>query len=411
MEKAYKKIFNIAEIEKDVVLQLFGGAILLGFLVNFNIWESNSYTNINTSVEYGAAACWPFFQNCTDFYFMTARPYGYIQNTIFMAMLGVIFTGAYALISRKFTLAHTCILILFLWEAFFLLMSYRFNSNYYYYHVAFCLIFLFLPHKKFFGALSVVLFYFLSTASKIHESWTLGSYFSAMQTDLPIFPDGTSIIWTNMLIFIEMIGAWFLFSKNKLIQRSVFTFFVIFHLYSGVLVSYHYPLIATPPLIIFFGPLFKPFKHTPLDRKSILGWLLCFIFFYLQMISHMIPGDEKMTLEGNFYGHYMFDANHQCMIEIKDQNNHILDKKETVFSKRRCDPYLYWHQAKMRFCTNNTQGKYKLTIWHSINGGPFYEIVNEPDLCSLTYYPFYHNDWIKTEDEAVPIGRPRKNYY
>ena len=123
----------------------------------------------------------------------------------------------------------------------------------------------------------------------------------------------------------------------------------------------------------------------------------------------MIPGDEKMTLEGNFYGHYMFDANHQCIIEVRQEPNvnSLYSEHETAAAKRRCDPYRYWQQAKMWFC-NNPNEKYRLIIQHSINGGPFYEIVNEPDMCNLTYHPFYHNDWIKTEKEATPVKRPRK---
>lgn len=409
MEKIYNKIFNVQEIEKDVVLQLFGGAILLGFWLCFYLWQNSQFTTIH-AVETGQAACWPFFQNCTDWYFMTSRPYGYIQNTIFMAMLGIIFTCAYALLAKRFTLAHICIFILFVWQAFFMLMTYRYISNYYYYQIAFAIIFLFLPHKKFFGSLSIVLFYFLSTATKIHESWTLGTYFTNLQLGLPFIPDDVAPLLTNSLIFVEMIGAWFLFSKNKTLQRTIFSFFVLFHLYSGIFVGYNYPIIATPTLIIFFGPLFKPFDKIPLDRKSILGWLLCFMFLYLQMLSHMIPGDEKMTLEGNFYGHYMFEANHQCQIEIKESDGNIVHYEESSRSGKRCDPYLYWHQAKLKHC-NNIKTKYHLTIMHSINGSAFYKIVDEPDLCALTYYPFYHNDWIKTQDEAIAVGRPLKNHY
>jgi hypothetical protein len=37
--------------------------------------------------------------------------------------------------------------------------------------------------------------------------------------------------------------------------------------------------------------------------------------------------------------------------------------------------------------------------------------VNEGDLCSLSYTPYAHNDWIKDETTAPMIGRPLENYY
>jgi hypothetical protein len=410
MIEFYKKLFNVREIEKDIALQLFGGAILLGFWVSFYEWETYFFIS-NKAVEYGEAACWPFFQNCINFYHLTVRPYGYAQNAFFLALLGVIFLGCYGLLSRKFLLAHSCIFFLFICQALIIILTYRYNANYYYYQIAFCIIFLFLPHKRFFASLSIVLFYFLSTATKIHESWTLGTYFTNLQHGLPFTPQGSEPFLTNIVILMEMVGAWFLFSSNKYIQRSVLGFFIFFHLYSGNFVAYNYPLIATPALIIFFGPLFKPFKAIPLNKKSIPGWLLCFLFLYLQMLSHMIPGDEKLTMEGNFYGHYMFEANHQCRVILYDNQNSVITQIDTPGSGKRCDPYLYFQKFRNKFCENKELAPYRFEILHSINGGPFYRIVNELDMCALTYHPFYHNDWIKTEDEAYPVGRPRKNYY
>ncbi|HPF77961.1 MAG TPA: hypothetical protein PLF01_01595 [Alphaproteobacteria bacterium] len=406
----FQKLLSIGEIRSDVALQLFGAAILIGFMFNFNRWENENLISLAARDGHWAI-CWPFFQSCYDWMFMSARPDGYTQNTIFMLMLGVIFAGSYALLSRKFSLAHACIFILFLWECYVVLISYLHTSNYYYYHLTFCIIYLFLPYKRFFGSLSIVFFYFLSTAAKIHESWTLGAYFSAMKTELPLFPEGYAFIWTNILIFKEMFVAWFLFSKNKALQRSVFWFYVAFHLYSGLLVQYQYPVIVTPMLIIFFGPLYKPFKEAPHDRKSAPGWLLFAALLMSQLFSNMIPGDEKLTMEGNFYGLAMFAANHQCIVNVRDENDEVLWHIEESNARRRCDAYRYWFQSKKLFCDDTSGKKFHLLIDHSINGGPFLEIVNEKDLCSLSYNPWGRNEWIKTEDEAKPVGRPLQNAY
>ena len=126
--EAYKTIFSLHEISNDLAVRLFGGAVLLGFLASFRGWEGNSLTALPAAAN-GAVLCWPFLQNCYDWVFMTIRPYGYMQNTIFMIMLGVIFTGAYGLIAKRYTLAHVCVFILFLWKMYIVSISYHYNGK------------------------------------------------------------------------------------------------------------------------------------------------------------------------------------------------------------------------------------------------------------------------------------------
>ena len=218
------------------------------------------------------------------------------------------------------------------------------------------------------------------------------------------------LIFTNLVIFMEMIGSWFLFSRRKILQRGVFAFFVFFHLYSGILVGYHYPTIVLPPLLVFFGPLFRPFPAAPLGRASLPGWLLTALLLGVQMFSHTLPGDTKLTLEGNFYGLYMFEANHQCRIRLLDSNKKLLDMRDRTDARDRCDPWLNLTLAQQRYCPANPP-PISFAMIHSINGGPFYEIINEPDLCRLHYKPFEHNDWIKDETTAPMVGRPLTNFY
>lgn len=406
----YKRIFRIDEIENDLALRLFGGAILLGFMVTFRGWESSTLNSLS-ALNSAAYTCWPFFQDCGKWILFDSRPAGYTLNTIFMAMFGLIFLAVYGLIAKKYVLAHACILVLFIFKMYVTLINFSYNANYDYYHTVFCFVFLFVAHKRFFGSLAVIMLYFLSTAAKIHETWTLGTYFSSLQTDLPLFPKGTTMLWTNIVIGMEMVGAWFLMSRNKYLQRPAVFFFACFHLYSGILVGYHYPSIVMPSLLIFFGPLYKPFERVPMDFAAMRGWLLISALICLQMISHLIPGDEKLTMEGNFYGLYMFEANHQCIVRVQNEVGLDVYNHSSINARHRCDPYRVMFQTQNIFCKAEPKPRMKLQIGHSINGGPFYRIVNTPDLCSLTYTPFGRNHWIETEETAKPMGRPHKNLY
>ena len=166
------------------------------------------------------------------------------------------------------------------------------------------------------------------------------------------------MLWTNIVIFMEMMVSWLLFSRNEYMQRTAFAFFKHYStLYSGTLVGYHYPTIVTPSLLIFFGPLFVPFKKVPLDIKSFPGWLLMLALFCCQMISHTIPGDEKLTMEGNFYGLYMFEANHQCSIRFFDENGKTVVNIDSASARNRCDPYRYMFRFQKKHCLPHNSGE------------------------------------------------------
>jgi len=406
--KHYRRIFKIDEIVDDVVLHWYSGALLLGFFITFNAWIAKKSTTL-AGAEAGNNVCWPIFQNCRDYIWLSGLPEGYSQTSVFMAMFGVMLGCVYGMYRKKWDLVHFGILLLFIVKFYFSALTNE-SGNYDYYHNAFCIIYLFFGHKKFFAQLTLVFFYFLSVATKIHPSWVLGQYFTALKTGLPFVPYGAEIVATNFLMVMEMVGAWFLLSKNKILQRSAFTFFVIFHLYSGILVEYRYPATVLPPLLILFGPFFKKPEIPPIDFRSIPGWSFMAGFLVLQMIPHMIPGDEKLTLEGNFYGLFMFEANHQCYGKFTDGDGKKVSDFLSTAANERCDPYRHWFRAKHRFC-KNPNSVYGFVMNHSINGDPFREIVNVPNICTLTYRPFTHNEWIKDETEAPMVGRPRQNGY
>jgi hypothetical protein len=76
----------------------------------------------------------------------------------------------------------------------------------------------------------------------------------------------------------------------------------------------------------------------------------------------------------------------------------------------RCDPYRFVTIAQNNFCKGNEGAVYGIEFLHSLNGGPFYKIVDEDNLCTLKYKAFSHNEWIKTRETAPALYRPAKNY-
>ncbi len=413
----YRKIFSIHELEESRAIQWSLGASIFSFIVSLNLWSGTNAVSVSLYAS-GKHLCWPHFQDCGKYFFLQASPWGYSQSILYSFFLGVIMAGAYYLYKKDWIMAHLCTLVLFLWKACYLsIITLSASNNYDFYHLIFTFIILFIPYKKFFLQLSVVLLYFLSSTIKIHEGWILGTIFTTLRDGLPVFNVfGNNFVplITNSVILFQVVLCWYMMSANTKHQKAAFGYSIIFHLYSATLVGYHYPSMVLPEAIIIFG-LFYEKILPPLDKKSIAGWTLMLTMFGLQFISIIIPGDAKMTLEGNPYGLYMFEANHQCIIKNTFYYTNGTNKSETIESVRsmdRCDPYYYYFYNKQQCDRNNLIKSIKMTMDHSINGGPFYRIVDENDMCKITYKPFIHNPWIRIPDEGAPIiGYPFKNFY
>jgi hypothetical protein len=410
----YRRFFSIAEIETNTILQLVFGATLLSYFLAFSAWINSTTTTIDAVLN-NSYVCWPHFQNCAHWMFLRALPHDYTQTTLYMVLFGTLILSSYFVFRKEWVFAHVALIPSYLWHMWVVFfISFTLGGNYDYYLFVFATVLLFLPHKEFFLKLSFVTLYFLSTIAKIHGTWILGTYFSALKTGLPLLPDALMPLWTNLVICMEMVGAWFLLSGNRVRQRIALTFFVVFHLYSGILVEYRYPATVLPTLIILFGPLYRV-TRIPFDRRAIVGFLCIGMLFLGQFTPVLIYGDEKLTHEGNRYGLYMFEANHQC---VSTTITHLADGterravQESYSARSRCEPYRYWFRIHS-FCEQNeTVTNVEWTFDHSINGGPFLRIVEVPDACALSYKPFSHNDWIKTErDNPEIVGYPVENVY
>jgi hypothetical protein len=401
------------EIAQSKVLQWSLGALVFVYLIVFSDWAPASRVTVQAlqTLNY---TCPPYFQSCELFYFLETLPYGYSQSILYMAFFSILAWCAYLVSKKAWGAIQVSLMPIFAWHAVVVLLSSDNRSaNYEYYLIAFGIVLLFLPRKEFFLKFIIVFFYTLSTVSKIHPTWIEGGYFTALRTGLPFFPDRYIPLFTNAVLLMEMVGAWFLLSRNVVLQRGAFVFFVTFHLYSGILVMYRYPSTVLPFVLILFGPWYR-YTPVPLDKKSIAGWCLVILFLCLQLSPKLIPGDEKFTLEGNKYGLYMFEANHQCFSEgavyLKDGGFESFANSNPI-ARSRCQPYEYWFALKKLCETNSKIERIEWQFMHSINGGPFYRMVDTKNACALSYNPIRHNEWIKTTAEATIVGYPVRNIY
>jgi hypothetical protein len=210
-------------------------------------------------------------------------------------------------------------------------------------------------------------------------------------------------------------------------------------------VFYDYPSVTLPAIAILFGPMYRH-TPTPFTKKALWGWGLIAIIALFQLLGFSIPTDRYLTLEGNRFGMFMFEANHQCVVTVTRNYDYtrsaandfvtaaktpcvgfycLVQRKTTVNTSagtssqtlryesgtawNRCDPYQWWAQLHAQCSRGITS--IALTFDHSINGGPFYRIVDLANICTVDYQPFMHNAWIMLPPQAQIVGYPVENWY
>jgi hypothetical protein len=362
----------------------------------------------------------------------------------YMALFAMMLTIVWAMWRNHWTLAHALMLILFVWDALItLIFSFNAAAPYGYYHLILTAVLLFASQKEFFLKISFILMYFLSATTKIDSTWILGTYFSTLKLGLPLFPAFSTALLTNLVMGMQMIGCWFLVSKRTPLRYAALAYFAFFHWYSGIFVLYKYPTITLPSLLILFGPLYRQ-TPIPFGRKTVVGWIILLLVCVFQILGFAAPGDRRLTLEGNKFGMFMFEANHQCIVTVtsyiesdaKPENRSYplgdcsdatclvlttahregsmlvrTDRYESGNSWNRCYPYVWWSRLHRQCELKSNTKRIGFTMEHSINGGPFYRIVDLPNICDIAYKPFGPNTWIMSPPDAPITGYPVQNVY
>lgn len=440
LARKYRTFFSIEEIEQESILQWMFGASLFYFFVSFARWIAEPTTTVE-AVQRGTAICWPYFQSCGNLHFLHLIPNGYSQSTLYMIFYGIMCLIVYLMWKKDWVQAHVLLFVLFLWKAFVIfVLSFTIAGPYDYYHLILTAIILFVPFKEYFLKVGFIFMYFVSVTIKFSPAWVLGTYFTSLKSGIPLLPSWFTVVATNIVIFGQIIECWFLMSSNKVMQRIAVVYATFFHLYSGVFVYYNYPSVALPPILILFGPMYR-YTPTPFSKKAIAGWTIIALVGLFQVLGFAVSSERFLTLEGHRYGMYMFDANHQCVYsfttyshgsvptnswhglqcsgmycttdvvtESKNGETVTVRKGESASAWNRCDPYEIWSVARTR-CANPNVERISMQYDHSINGGPFYRVIDEPSICELTYQPFTHNAWIKTPPTAPVVGYPVQNEY
>lgn len=415
--ESYALFFHLKEFEEFQSLRLCVYAVLFHFYLAISRW---SQTPIGTrqAVAQNDFLCWPHFQNCEIFYVLNATNFGYSQGLFYLLLYSILIIGLVSAYRRKWVFLHLCLVLLLIWRIFtFGFVTYTIPSAFEYFAIPPALLLVFAAPRIFFVRLGLCILYFLAAVVKFHESWVTGSYFTSTYLKMPLVPEYLIPLATNFVIFLEILAPWGLLSPDKKWRLAFVGLWIFFHVYSSLLVGLTYPTYCIPLLLALFthgdGFNLGSTKFSSSNRGGrFFGWICLGGLFVLQLIPLAIPGDSKLTQEGYKLGVGMMDANHQCLSEgqkiYRDGERKSFVYKEFI-GQHRCPPYSIWFSLQQQ-CKERGLVRIQWTFAHSINGGPFYQIVNTENACELTYGFPEHNSWIQLPEEGAPvIGFPRPN--
>ena len=389
-----------SNIVENIWERFFVFVTLCVFVFDFN---KNSFADSNFQ------RCWPHWQGCRSLAFPADFPYSYAYTTLFAGILLILCFSFWAVIANKQKHYLGGLWLLTLFKIFFFFI-WRFHDqhNFAMFHLLPTLAFLINKENRIFaGQVVWCLCYFLAGLVKVSDGWIVGTYFSNLELGLPFVPLALVPLATNFIFFAETTMGWTLLSRKW--GRSSFWFWTFFHVYSAILVGFYYPIRCLAMMWALFLPHLKPDFQLQSHRTNRLNLGTILLISFLVLL-HMVPfafnEDPKWTLRWQGYGFNMFDANYQCVTEMNyTQESKIKNvKREIAMSRFRCSPALALEDAK-NLC-ESTKNAVSLSIIKSVNGSPFYKIVDLKDACNEKFSLLGANEWINknpTQVEGYPV--------
>ena len=401
--RPYADLFSVAEIEQSSLVRALYVALLIGFYATF---DQVSPTRARTI---GPAVPWPSFTSAL----WTWVPMGpHAQGIFHIGLITLTVLAAFAVMARRWELGQLILLVLFVVKGWFIVVRADLWADCHLLHMMCAAIFVFGEDRLYWIRRFLVLFYVLSGAAKLSSGWTAGTYFSAIQGGLIFVPDRIIPLASNLALLVQLVISYFLLSTNWTLQRVSLCAFVLFNLYAVAFAGFLFPMIALPLLLVCFCPRVVPAEH-PRHWKSLVPVALLGMILLAQGASFLSPHDPYLTNIGSRFALKSFDANHQFIVSqtvtFKDGST---DKTYAAGygANYKPEPALAYYQIKRLWCKKPNVVSVALQLDSSINGGPFYRVVDVPNMCSVAFHAFGANDWIKrSAEDAAVVGYPVKD--
>lgn len=305
------------EVDRDSRLKIICGCLLFYFHMTFSEWRDRAVslsTLGNEQFDYAPAPWLEDFRGLVFMDLFQTQTWLYVQGML--ALLGLF--SLFQLRSSRFALG--LLGWLFLNKVYFYFADFRLFSNFHHFHLFYTLVFLLSVDKLRFIRLALVVSYFLSGIVKLTPSWLYGEYFNSLPDKLPLLPKVDWLVTAASVgvILLELVGPLAWFTRTRWLRRLSFGAFLLFHIYSGVIVGFWYTTLMLPVVVAAFLGFDEPLQAGHRFVRRDLLPLGVFAIALVGGVFHLfIPGDVRLTGEGRYFGLFMFDANHGVQFEAE----------------------------------------------------------------------------------------------
>ena len=397
---------QIQEIKSYKSLRWYGCFLSLIHVATFFFWHNNAiiYHYLTKNAH---ALCWPQIPFCESLRFFS--PMG--MEILLYIYLGLALVAAFLFLNReKIKSAYWFFLIVNLIKLYIFFIDYRMMGNYHYMPFIISFAYLFVRQKLFFIPLLISSFYLFAGILKLSNlDWLTGLAFTKNVQFPLFFNEDIKILLCFYVVYLEMIGSWFLIIKTRW-KAAIYIQFILFHIMSYFIVGYFYPVIMLFLLSLFLLMFIFNETYNLLNIRALLpGLSLVFLVVMGNILSVFIPGDAGLTGEGRLYGLNMYDAHTECRSQIilKFKNKTIgesFDSYNSYALRIQCDPYIDFNTVN-KICAYYIKEPDFVDVDWSVysklrSDREYKRIVNEKNICGkkLKYSSWRKNHWIKVFD-------------
>ncbi len=410
------RFFASEELKRSQPLRIVFWALWAGFIPAFYVWSRSDAVTLG-AVLAGTHVCVPLFPGCGDYYFLRGLPHSYDQLVFFGGLWALLAASAVGAWLGRWAFSLSCLAVLFAFKLFYVFVAtYTVPPTLEYFHLPPLFVLLFLSDKLRRIRVVVAVTYFLSVIPKLSPAWLSGAYFLQLKDGLPLVPDALIVTASRLVIVFELVTPWFLLSARRPLRMTAVALWTAFHLYSVLIVGWRFPLQCLPLLWAAFatGGEARPFRFSWRAPRLHTAPLLMAGYLAICVLPALLLRERDYTLRARKLGLNMIDANRQCVIEsfvdFRDGSSWA-QKVTSTRSSARCEPYTAWFRLRSR-CGRREVTAIRLNLDVSINGGPFYRLVENVNVCEVEYAAFRDNPWIRTPSEGARVtGYPEKNSY
>ena len=410
LEHFLERIFSPQIFKENLWLRVVYYALTLHSILLFSAWRDTGVLTTQ-SLQSNGFSCWPYFLSCDVFYVFSDMPSSYSLGILYTILgTGIALSCIYAIRDRWalalfFLFLITCFKIFVVYIA-----SYSLPTNYNELVILISILLLFARERIFALKICSTLFYYAAFFNKLHSGYLSGDVFTSLALGLPFVPDTVLPYFGILFMIMLLILPTLLWSQSRRVRILAAICLMVFHLSTIAIVGFMYPLLCIPLILLTIHSPQKIFSLKTISTDRLL-FLIVLLMIVGQLFSLMIPGDNRLTGEGTKFGFYMHDANHQCsgFLEQKKTDRAVqLFPYSNGMAMGVCDPYRLWFTSRS-LCAHTDTESVSMYFKHSMNGGRFYELVNEENICSKSYSLIQHNEWIHT-NRPLPEWPPKNSF-